>query len=365
MTQLNIPGAQLLSEEQRKDLQAPKIVQPRNLFQSTPAQVSTPAQDPGQERMSRMVQPQVESLPPTQSPDVVQFAEGKKFANANPQKQPVGVSIAQPVTPKFRQPSLSLPIIDPQSSIDGIDALSSLYTSPEEEARQKNASLQRQRIMAVGDALRHIGNIYNAVNYSPVQQFNNPVAEERQRYKEDKAIRDSNNMRYLTFQQAREQQAARKAQLEAQTKYQNESLALRKRDQKRLFDAQELAKRKQDSYERIKAEELALKNKLAEGKISTDEYNARSRRLSAEAAWLRAEKYQPGGANGGVGGYTTTSDTQILYDENGNRIGSKTTKTRTANGDTRTKTDLKLNGAKSNSGSGKGGNGNKNLGLKK
>jgi hypothetical protein len=49
------------------------------------------------------------------------------------------------------------------------------YTSPQEEERLRKASVTNQRIMAIGDALRHIGNIANTVRYAPSQQFNSPV----------------------------------------------------------------------------------------------------------------------------------------------------------------------------------------------
>lgn len=89
------------------------------------------------------------------------------------------------------------------------------YTSPEEEEKMRKASVANQRIMAVADALRQIGNIYNTVHYAPSQQFNSPVEMERQRYQQAKALRDRANQTYISYQQAKEQQEAKQRQWEA------------------------------------------------------------------------------------------------------------------------------------------------------
>jgi hypothetical protein len=90
------------------------------------------------------------------------------------------------------------------------------YTSPEEEEKMRKASVANQRIMAVADALRQIGNIYNTVHYAPSQQFNSPVEMERQRYQQAKALRDRANQTYISYQQAKEQQEAKQRQWEAE-----------------------------------------------------------------------------------------------------------------------------------------------------
>ena len=156
----------------------------------------------------------------------------------NPQPENVvpyapGTTVAQPVSvPKTKQTSIkttdSRPVnagsetggvgyVNPNSETAGIDAL--LYTSPEQEERLRKASVQRQRIYAIGDALRHIGNIYNTVNGAPSQKFNSPVEEERRRYLQEKAIRDQNNYKYMTYQQAKAAQEAKQKQFETQLAY--------------------------------------------------------------------------------------------------------------------------------------------------
>ena len=90
------------------------------------------------------------------------------------------------------------------------------YTSPQEEERLRKASLTNQRIMAVGDALRHIGNLYYTINGATPQKYNSPVLEEEQRYLRGKAMRDKANHTYLTYKQAKDKQDQQAKQWEAQ-----------------------------------------------------------------------------------------------------------------------------------------------------
>lgn len=108
----------------------------------------------------------------------------------------------------------AMPVIDPNSETSGMDAISQMYTDPREEERMRKASLANQRILAIGDALRHIGNIYNTVRYAPAQKFNSPVLEEYDRYQKGKALRDAANLRYLTYQQQKARQDAQIAKME-------------------------------------------------------------------------------------------------------------------------------------------------------
>lgn len=108
-----------------------------------------------------------------------------------------------------------MPAIDANDPASGMNALTSMLTTPGEEARLQRSSMANRRIMAVADALRHIGNIYNTVNYAPSQQFNNPVQDEQNRYERGKAVRDAANLRYYTYQQAKAAQDAKQRQWEA------------------------------------------------------------------------------------------------------------------------------------------------------
>lgn len=106
-------------------------------------------------------------------------------------------------------------VVDPNSATSGMDAvIANMYTSPEQEEKMRKASVANQRILAIGDALRHIGNIYNTVNYAPSQQFNKPLEEEQTRYEKGKAVRDAANARYLSYQQQKAAQDAKQKQWE-------------------------------------------------------------------------------------------------------------------------------------------------------
>jgi hypothetical protein len=108
-----------------------------------------------------------------------------------------------------------------RTSISNADELARAmgYTSPEEEERLRKASVANQRIMAVADAIRHIGNIANTVNGAPSMQFNNPVKDEYDRYLKGKALRDAANYKYLSYQQQKAAQDAKIRQWEAEQKY--------------------------------------------------------------------------------------------------------------------------------------------------
>lgn len=134
--------------------------------------------------------------------------------------QGAGVAGGQPANvqqPVARQTAAqkTIPSIDANDPASGMDAISQMYTSPEQEEKMRRASLNNQRIMAVADALRHIGNIYHTTKYAPAQQFNSPVQEEQARYERGRAVRDAANMKYYTYQQAKAAQDAKQRQWEA------------------------------------------------------------------------------------------------------------------------------------------------------
>lgn len=134
--------------------------------------------------------------------------------------QGAGVAGGQPANVQqtvVRQTSAQkkIPSIDANDPASGMDAISQMYTSPEQEEKLRRASLNNQRIMAVADALRNIGNIYHTTKYAPAQQFNSPVQEEQARYEKGKAVRDAANMKYYTYQQAKAAQDTKQRQWEA------------------------------------------------------------------------------------------------------------------------------------------------------
>ena len=195
------------------NLFAPQKPQPTgytNMDQSRWAQLNKEAHAPAEKWAADTLQNLgVTDQNKPQTPIVSPYAAGTVVAQQPaPVQKPAPVNTApQKTTPVYTGGSNN-----PQ---EAVDYLTSLYTSPQEEERLRKASVANQRIMAVGDALRHIGNIVNTVNYAPAQKFNSPVEEERKRYMQDKAIRDAHNYKYMTYQQAKAAQDAKIKQLEA------------------------------------------------------------------------------------------------------------------------------------------------------
>lgn len=188
------------------------------------------------------------------------------------------------------------------------------YTSPEEEEKMRKASVANQRIMAVADALRQIGNIYNTTRYAPSQQFNSPVELERQRYLQGKALRDKANQTYISYQQAKAAQDAKQRQWEAEFGLKTASAASQdayRKEQARLA-AEKAANQKayQESLVKLRDklgtaqnEERARHNKVVEGqgnrRIGIQAQNAKN--MQAYRQW----KMNNGGGSGGRGGTLT------------------------------------------------------------
>ena len=221
---------------------------------------------------------------------------------------------SQDVAPVAQTPPPAQKPVEPESATSGMDYLSSLYTSPADEERKRRASLANQRILAVGDALRHIGNIATTVNYAPSQTFNSPVAEERQRYERDRALRDAVNMKYLAYRQQRDRQDLRRQELD------------------RLDRQYQLAVNKQDWKQQYDQRMLELKQMHEEGVISDREYRQQVGWYNARTGRMRANNAASGGGKRkSMDEYKKTTETTYTYDEHGNRTGSQQTVTREVN----------------------------------
>lgn len=191
--------------------------------------------------------------------------------------------------------------------------LASLLTTPEQEARNLRASRSRQRILALGDALRHIGNIYNTTQGAPAQQFNDPVTAERTRYQQDKLLRDANNMKYFTYQQQKRAQdlAMQKSQWDmlngaAKLQLEQQKFALQQQQAEAKM-AGDLA-RVQEIQARINRinELLPGEKQLQTAKINQAKASATSSYASAGLNRAKTEHPELFRGNGGVNGYETT-----------------------------------------------------------
>lgn len=155
--------------------------------------------------------------PNANTPETGQTKAGEaNIVHSTPIIDPTTPVVEQKPAPVVQntQNQKSQPTLNADSSTAGMDYLNSLYTSPHEEERLRKASVMNQRILAIGDALRHIGNIANTVNYAPSQQFNNPALEAEARYEKGKALRDRANQQYYTYQQQKAAQDAKAKQWE-------------------------------------------------------------------------------------------------------------------------------------------------------
>lgn len=85
---------------------------------------------------------------------------------------------------------------DPEEYKDGTaDGLARNYFSktfkPKTEEDYSRDNETTKRILALGDALRHIGNIVSTTNGAPAQKFNDPVALKEQQYQTERAHRET------------------------------------------------------------------------------------------------------------------------------------------------------------------------------
>lgn len=164
-----------------------------------------------------------------------------------------------------------------------LDYLASQVTTPEQEEKMRKSSLANQRIMAVADALRHIGNIYNTVNYAPAQKFNSPVLEEQQRYERGKALRDKVNQTYIAYQQAKAKQDAENEHWQQQFQLNLDNAA-----------SQDAYRREQA---RIAGERAANQKAYQEGNLARQKQADADRKAYNEAR-LKQDKWYKGGMLG-------------------------------------------------------------------
>ena len=159
---------------------------------------------------------------------------------------------------------------------DGPDYLASLYTSPQKEEELRKSSVNKQRVMALADALRHIGNIYHTTRYSPSQQFNSPVLEERNRYLQEKAVRDANNYKFQTYQQAKAAQEAKIRQAERDFEYKVGKDARDYELNKQKADAYLKAQEAQRGYTEARTKNEGLRAKGIEANNELADFKAKN-----------------------------------------------------------------------------------------
>ena len=213
--------------------------------------------------------------------------------------------------------STTIPRYTPITSTEQLAAAMG-YTSPEEEKRLRKASVTNQRILAIGDALRHIGNIANTVRYAPSQQFNSPVTDERARYEKGKALRDKANATLLTYQQQKARQDA------LQRRWENELEYKRQKDEAAAKHRAQVAKDNKEKWQAQQRQKKENDDRNYEFKKEQDKWR---REQGQQRIDISASKASGGGSrrSGGVSRRTVNGKTVYeFWDKNGNHHTSTT-----------------------------------------
>lgn len=185
--------------------------------------------------------------------------------------------------------------------------LTNTFSDPDEEDRLRRQTRNRMAIMAVGDAIRQMGNIYNTTQYAPSQRFNNPVENEYSRYYTQKRLRDADAYKKYTMQLQRDKLAAEQAQREFQNQLRKDNLQLQRDKTKqaqenwqKTFDANQ--KRAEDQS-RLNREKFDFQKQKADSDKKLAQERLRLGWANHNLSQLRLAKSGGGrGSSGGRGG---------------------------------------------------------------
>lgn len=197
---------------------------------------------------------------------------------------PTATNVIPPDASKGKIASLITP------DTDGIDYLSQLLTTPEQEAEYRKDNINAQKIALIGDALRQVGNVITTSKGAVPQQFSvSPVAGLAAEYKADKAKRDANNLRYYSAKQqeriAEAKNALAKMELDNKRNWENIKFQWEMQKQKE-------AKEEKERERKHKSEEAE------KGRQFTAEQNRLGRENATKNAYIRSN-----GADGAGKGY--------------------------------------------------------------
>lgn len=225
-------------------------------------------------------------------------------AQAAAQQQHPGVAIANKVLNGGYQPASTWHGKDATAPDGGIYSwMGRTFTTPQQEQQYRKQSRARMGIMAVADALRHLGNIYHTTQYAPSQQFNKPVEQEYAMYKANKAERDKDNY-------AIQQQQLAQAKWEAEQAYRDWQHDIGERGYQLKANAAQDAKERNERLDKQKQEnadrqfEATRKDKEWEQKFKQkqqDDLNAH-RDKQIKVSWYNATHKGSGGGGGRSGG---------------------------------------------------------------
>lgn len=198
------------------------------------------------------------------------------------------------IKPKISQQSgntYTIPLVTPDT--DGVDYLSQLLTTPEQEAEYRKDNINAQKIALIGDALRQVGNVITTSKGAVPQQFSaSPVVGLAAEYKADKAKRDANNLRYYSAKQQERIAEAKNALAKQEMQY------------KRAMDAFNI-QYKLDAANRAQEEKERERKHKSEEEEKKREFTAKENKLDRETSTRNAYIRSNGGSDKDTYGYQT------------------------------------------------------------
>ena len=225
-----------------------------------------------------------------------------------------GVNVNQGPDPENDDDIANIPVVkqdDTPKRMNYADMFKAMYGNGEEETEeQKKKRLKRERtnaiISSVGDGLRALSNMYFAtknakVNHNPEQDMSAAMLKRKQLLDTQ---REKNRAAWLKgYQKAQElDEYARRTNTTAAEAVRKGDQNDRKLDQndRKLDQNQQkidLTKWKYTTDADYKEKLLQLKEELADNKITTDQYNAITKRMAEERRSARAAKLSGGDKN--------------------------------------------------------------------
>ena len=193
--------------------------------------------------------------------------------------------------------------------------LTNTFSDPDEEDRIMRQTRNRMAIMAVGDAIRQMGNIYHTTNYAPSQKFNNPLENEYGRYYTQKRLRGADRYKEMVMQQRRDKLKADQRQREFEnalkTDYNNARIGKLESDAKAAND------RVAETIRTNKANEEIRKQRAADSKANADrtyELNKWAKQDASRRGWANYNRLASGGGRGSSGGGSGSSSKGYRYE---------------------------------------------------
>jgi len=199
----------------------------------------------------------------------------------------------------------------------------------EEPYRKKNNA--KEKLYALADAIRQIGNLAYVTKGATPQKFNNPVAEQEAKYQQEKALRDKDRA-------ARADAAQKKAKMDADAAYKDALLAMKNNEFNRnVFNDYREAKENADKFAWNKQKDQANLDLQGRRLSETSRHNKAMEGLSAQRVAIAASNaatsrmravYEIQGSGGlGKGSKTYATPDGVTYTLSKNFINPANVKT--------------------------------------